>query len=128
MARSAVYMSPEALKALPEALQGTSYNASLLQKGNVEGEKLLSRILDQPAALAIRIDPTRATDFSHWRDAFIRSLSQRVSRFQKAGELEDGQADRAFEAMSELRSIFALGKAEKGKALLVRPATCELVH
>lgn len=121
-------MSPDALKALPEVLGSKPFDPAILQKGNPEGEEMLSKLLDQPAAFAIRIDPTRTTDFSHWRDAFIRSLSQRLSRFQKAGQLDDAQADRTFEAISELRSIFAIGKAPKGEPLLVRCARLDMLR
>lgn len=115
---SPVYLSPNALKSLP-SIFGPSIKSDLLAKGSPEGERHFSQLLDQPYSLAVRIDPTRATDFSHWRDAFIRSLSQRVSRFQKDGSLDEAQVERAFKAMDELRTIFAIGKAPKGRALLV---------
>lgn len=112
-------MSPDALSALTSVCDPCTFTPESLQKGNPEGEALLSKLLDTPTAFAIRIDPTRTTDFSHWRDAFIRSLTQRVGRFSKEGQIDEAQQNRAFAATDELRSIFSTGKAPKGKALLV---------
>ena len=88
-------------------------------------------IRETPVSVAIRIVPTRDTDFGHLRDGFVRGITQRTQQrvgtrpAAATGGLELGEyADAAFgAALKAFQALFGgRGKAPTGSVLLlVRP-------
>jgi hypothetical protein len=68
---------------------------------------------------AIRIVPTRNTDFAHLRDGFVRGITQRTQAAQQKGDKQF--SDQSFgQAMKDVNAIFGgKGKAPKGTVLFL---------
>jgi hypothetical protein len=80
-------------------------------------ETMLSTLLDSGAAFAIRIVPTRSTDYNHLRDGFTRAVQNRAKLARKQKEL-DAEADEALnKTLQELKDAFPKASLPKGRAL-----------
>lgn len=80
-----------------------------------EGTRIWSEVLrDAGVRSLVRIVPTRNTDFSHLRDAWVRSLTAR----SQGDKMEFG--DEAFgKNVAEFKKFFNRGSVPKGKELLL---------
>ncbi|KAF2230966.1 chalcone isomerase [Viridothelium virens] len=86
------------------------------EEGRVLWETLLK---DSGIRTAIRIVPTRNTDFAHLRDGWVRGITARTQEATKRGDqsYEDEQFGLA---MKNFKSVFGgKGKAPKGSVLLL---------
>ena len=89
-----------------------------------DSEEVWGQVLrDTNVRTAIRIVPTRNTDFMHLRDGWVRGITARVQGKQKGGEGGGDGADEAFgQAVGDFKGIFSGGKRKsvpKGKTLLL---------
>ena len=131
-----LYVATEDVAALQRAMvRQIDDVATTLVKG--EKEKLKSMLLDAEQSedvwgqvlrdtrfrTAVRIVPTRNTDFMHLRDGWVRGITARVQNKQKGGEGGGDGADEAFgQAVGDFKGIFSGGKRKsvpKGKTLLL---------
>ncbi|KAF2139657.1 uncharacterized protein K452DRAFT_360402 [Aplosporella prunicola CBS 121167] len=74
------------------------------------------------ANMAIRIVPTRETNFPHLRDGLVRGITKRVQEASAIKSEGTDFSDEAFgEAMRDFKGLFnSRGKAPKGSILLLR--------
>ncbi|KAI9636495.1 chalcone-flavanone isomerase-domain-containing protein [Dioszegia hungarica] len=94
----------------------------------LQGEALMASLLDQPVACAVRIVPTRNTDFAHLRDGFTRAIQARQKLARVGGRLTDAEEERIAQSTQTLKAMFPSQSVPKGKALtLTRLAKGELV-
>jgi hypothetical protein len=89
-----------------------------------DSEEIWGQVLrDTRFRTAVRIVPTRNTDFMHLRDGWVRGITARVQNTQKGGEGGGDGADEAFgQAVGEFKGVFSGGKRKsvpKGKTLLL---------
>lgn len=80
---------------------------------------VVERILNSPAALAIRIVPVRNTDFAHLRDGFTRTLLARQKEDRWRGKLSAQEDEEVSEAIAEFKKAFPPGSVPKGHELLL---------
>lgn len=91
-----------------DQLKGMLYDAT-------KGEEIWSSVLKESGCRTIvRIVPTRNADFSHLRDAWVRSITARAT----ANQEEYG--DDVFGAsLGEFKALFSRGSIPKGKEMLL---------
>jgi len=93
----------------------------LLDPGN--SLKIWDRILrEAKVRSAVRIVPTRNTDFAHLRDGWVRGITGRAQETVKAGGVESAEYEgEGFgEAMKGFKSLFGgRGKAPRGSTLFL---------
>jgi len=84
------------------------------------GEEVWTRVLkDARVRTAVRIVPTRNTDFMHLRDGWVRGITARTQRAGQKGSVEFEDEGFAL-AMADLKVLFSGKKAlSKGKTLLL---------
>lgn len=84
------------------------------------GEEVWTRVLkDAGVRTAVRIVPTRNTDFMHLRDGWVRGITARTQRAGQKGSVEFEDEGFAL-AMGDLKGLFSGRKAfSKGKTLLL---------
>lgn len=84
------------------------------------GEEVWTRVLkDAGVRTAVRIVPTRNTDFMHLRDGWVRGITARTQRAGQKGSVEFEDEGFAL-AMADLKGLFSGKKAlSKGKTLLL---------
>ncbi|KAL8677647.1 MAG: hypothetical protein Q9186_005953 [Xanthomendoza sp. 1 TL-2023] len=99
----------------------------LLLEGNgekgVRGEKIWDEVLRGSGVKSVlRIVPTRATDFGHMREGWVRSVNSRSGPQGKAGILSEKEKLGLDESVNNFKAIFGGGKkgVGKGKVLLMR--------
>ncbi|KAI9874870.1 MAG: Altered inheritance of mitochondria protein 18 mitochondrial [Pleopsidium flavum] len=86
------------------------------------GEEIWTQVLKESGIrTAVRIVPTRNTDFMHLRDGWVRGITTRTQKASQKGSAEF--EDEGFaKAMGELKGIFSAGSKKalpKGKTLLL---------
>ncbi|KAK5046919.1 hypothetical protein LTR84_007273 [Exophiala bonariae] len=88
-----------------------------------EGEDLWNAIIrDGNLRTAFRIVPTRATDFMHLRDGFVRGVTARSAHFASDRQDLSFQDESFGQALNEFKSVFggtARRKLPKGEVLLL---------
>lgn len=98
-----------------------SLREKLLDKN--EGEDLWNAIIrDGQLRTAFRIVPTRATDFMHLRDGFVRGVTARSAHFASDRQDLSFQDESFGQALNEFKSVFggtARRKLPKGEVLLL---------
>ncbi|KAJ9126788.1 hypothetical protein QFC24_001820 [Naganishia onofrii] len=88
------YLDEPTLQSLSKQAEWKSFTADRLVKagsqaeGELVGEELMEKLLSQPINCAIRIVPTRNTDFGHLRDGFTRALLARQKRAAQDGKIK----------------------------------------
>lgn len=109
----------------------------------VTGEQIFSELLSRNVRFAVRIVPTRNTDFSHLRDGFVRSVTnhKEFKTIQSAEVgMSIGEIKRAFGRKRKLRKgevvIWSrdlsggmsawLGDSDEDKELLGSPDNCDV--
>ncbi|PLW12240.1 hypothetical protein PCANC_18815 [Puccinia coronata f. sp. avenae] len=95
----------------------------------IRGEELMRNLLAAPTHFAIQIAPVRATDFTHLRDGFCRSLTARMKLASVHGTVSETDLERASQSISTFRSFFPTGvSVPKGRTLtLIRTSRHTLV-
>ncbi|RSH95398.1 hypothetical protein EHS25_000485 [Saitozyma podzolica] len=86
---------------------------------HLQGEALIRKLLEYPAPCAIRIVPTRKTDFAHLRDGFTRAIMARQKLAHQAGTLSHSDDHLINDAMHALKGLFPAHAIPKGKALVL---------
>jgi len=91
-----------------------------------KSRQLWTELLRVPGVkTAFRISPTRNTDFGHLRDGFVNAINARKAEARKlaqGGETEFDSEDFG-NAVQDLKSVFAGGKASKGSILILQRDT-----
>ena len=99
----------------------TQLKESLLDP--VQGEEIWGNILkDAGIRTAIRIVPTRNTDFQHLRDGWVRGITSRVQKASTGGPGGDYSDDAFGKSMSDFKGIWGGGVRKgvpKGETLLL---------
>lgn len=85
----------------------------------LSGEALISNLLDTGARCAIRIVPTRNTDFSHLRDGFTRAVQARQKIARNAKKMSDEEETKVGDSLQQLKALFPAQSVPKGKALVL---------
>ncbi|KAI5449889.1 Altered inheritance of mitochondria protein 18 mitochondrial [Naganishia albida] len=122
---AAFYLEESALGALRGQAEWSSFTADRLTKatatgeGELVGEALMHKLLSQPINCAIRIVPTRKTDFGHLRDGFTRALQARQKKAAKDGKLSAEEEERIDSSIQQFKSFFPSSSVPKGKELLL---------
>ncbi|GHJ88387.1 hypothetical protein NliqN6_4789 [Naganishia liquefaciens] len=119
------YLEETALRSLrsqPEWMSFTSdrlTKATTAEDGQSVGEELMEKLLNRPVSCAIRIVPTRNTDFGHLRDGFTRALQARQKKAAKDGKLSADAEERIDVSIQKFKSFFPTSSVPKGKELLL---------
>lgn len=91
-----------------------------------KSRQMWTELLQVPGVkTAFRISPTRNTDFGHLRDGFVNGINARKAEARKlanGGETEFDAEDFG-NAVQDLKSVFAGGKAPKGSILILQRDT-----
>jgi hypothetical protein len=85
----------------------------------LRGEAWFAQLLDQPVDTAIRIVPTRSTDFTHLRDGFYRAVTGRLKLASQRGQVSEAEAEQIAQSLQTFQGFFPKGSVPKGKALLL---------
>ncbi|KAI9679873.1 MAG: Altered inheritance of mitochondria protein 18 mitochondrial [Caeruleum heppii] len=87
-----------------------------------QGEAIWADIIKNTGVrTAIRIVPTRNTDFQHLRDGWVRGVTARTQKASRAGD-QEFEDDRFGQAMQDFKGIFSGGSRKnvpKGKTLIL---------
>lgn len=119
------YLDEPTLQSLSKQAEWKSFTADRLVKagsqaeGELVGEELMEKLLSQPINCAIRIVPTRNTDFGHLRDGFTRALLARQKRAAQDGKIKPEDEERIDASIQKFKSFFPSSSVPKGKELLL---------
>ncbi|KAL8743466.1 MAG: hypothetical protein Q9190_004182 [Brigantiaea leucoxantha] len=118
--------------ATPTTLVETEKNAlkSLLLSPNGSlSEELWSHVLQEPGLkTALRIVPTRNTDFSHMREGWVRSIQSRSDPARGTMMGQEGVGSGLEESVAAFKGIFGGGRkgVAKGKVLVMNKSEGQL--
>jgi hypothetical protein len=84
-----------------------------------KGEELMDDLLNQPYEFAISIYPYRKTDLGHFRDSFLRHISNRMKDALASQKLSEADAEGVSASLDDLRVCFPKASAPIGEPLVL---------
>jgi len=116
-----LYASPDALRCLHRVQGWQNYTSDKLMRKptspeEVQGEQLMRNLMQYPVELAMRIVPTRNTDFAHLRDGLYRAV---IGRMKLNNDLKEEEATEITAALDTFKSFFPKASVKKGESMVL---------